>query len=140
MKKNFKRTMATLLVATTMAVSMGSINASAASWEASHVNVPGAPSSESTIDYITVYHRAAGATATCNYNNHSNTTATKGYTYIDCTNYTMTRVKLVKTDEDDCKPSVGSPTTDIAVNYKVSAYTPTSNDVFWTRGNIVKIS
>lgn len=48
--------------------------------------------------------------------------------------------KSANTDTKNCKPSVGSPTADISVNYKVSASTPTSNDVFWTKGNITKIS
>ena len=140
MKKTFKRTMAALLATATMAVGVGGISASATSWEASHVNVSGAPSSESTTDYITVANRSAGAKAVCNYNSHSNTTADTGYTYINCTNYTMTQVKIENTASKTCKPSVGSPTTDISVSYKVSASTPTSNDVFWTRGNITKIS
>ena len=130
------------IVASAMCVTgtISAISASATSWEASHVNVPGAPGSESKVAYITVYHRAAGATATCNYNSHSNSRATTGTTTIRCTSHTMSDKTITKTSSTTCNPNVGAPYNDIAVNYKVSAYTPTSNDVFWSKGNIVKRS
>ncbi|MCD7716091.1 MAG: hypothetical protein LUG56_05340 [Lachnospiraceae bacterium] len=140
MKKKTRKKMAALLTAAIFSFGLGSINAGAASWTASHVNITGAPSSESTIDYITVYHRAAGASAVCNYNSHTNSAADGAYTYIGCTNYSMTTVSIYNIATKTCKPSVGSPTADIAVNYKISAKTLTANDTFWTKGNITKIS
>lgn len=140
MKRTFKKTIAALFAATTMAVGMSSLGVSAASWEASHVNVPGAPSSESTTAYVTVNHRAAGAKAVCNTNTHTNSSATTGTTTIHCVTYSMTDQKITKTGSATCKPDVGSPTVDVAVQYRISAYTPTSNDVFWSKGNITKIS
>lgn len=140
MKKTFKRTVIAILAAAIVVVGFGGVSVNAARWEASHVNVPGVPISESTIDYITVYHRAAGATAICNYNTHSNASAVIGYTYIDCTNYAMSQVEIKNTEDQPCKPFVGVPTTDIAVNYKITANTTTSNDIFWSKGNIIKVS
>lgn len=37
-------------------------------------------------------------------------------------------------------PSVGSPIANISVQYKVSAYTPTTNDTYNSQGNIVAIN
>lgn len=140
MNKKFKKILGGL-VASAMCVtgSVGVISASATSWEASHVNVPGAPSSASTIAEITVDHMAAGAMATCNYNSHSKSSATMGTTTIECKSHSMPEVTIVKTDSVKCKPNVGAPHYDIPVDYKVSAYTPTVNDVFWSKGNMEKI-
>lgn len=90
--------------------------------------------------YVTVNHRAAGAKAVCNTNTHTNSSATTGTTTIHCVTYSMTDQKITKTGSATCKPDVGSPTVDVAVQYRISAYTPTSNDVFWSKGNITKIS
>ncbi len=76
MKKTFKRTMAALLAAATMAVGFGGISASAASetvsWSARHVNVPGAPGSESKTGYATL--KASAETYTGSVNSMTNIT------------------------------------------------------------------
>lgn len=135
MNKTLRKITASIMAITTLAVGMTAISANAASWSASHVS--GAPGSASTTATLTVAHKAAGATAYCNYNTHTNTTAVTGYTRIDCTNYSMTQKQITNTGSVICNPSVGSPTTNISVGYKVSAYTPSSNDTFWTKGNII---
>jgi len=136
--KKFKKIIATMTAMTTIAVGMTGVGASAASWEASHVNEPGAPGSASTSPSVVVSHKAAGADAVCNTNIHSNSTATTGTTYIDCATYTMAQKSIVKTGSVVCNPNVGAPIVDVSVTYKVSAYTPTSSDVFWSKGNITK--
>lgn len=135
-KRTTRKGLAMLLVGASLM--LGSMSASAASWEASHVNQTGVPISASTIAHVIVYHRAAGAKATCNYNSHTNANATTGETRIECVNYTMTKQVIQKTGTADCKPNVGEPTVDVAVSYKVSAITPTAEDIFWSKGNIVK--
>ena len=135
----FKKTIAAVVAAATLVVGMGSLSASAAPWSASHVNMPGAPYSESTVDTVTVYQRDNGASAACNYNSHTNASATTGYTIIRCITYEMIEQRLENTETRTCDPHVGDPLVDIAVQYQVAASTPTSNDVFWTKGNIIKI-
>lgn len=58
MKKTFKRLIAIFMATTTMAVGFGGMGVSAASetvsWSARHVNVQGAPSSESRTGYATL--------------------------------------------------------------------------------------
>lgn len=100
----------------------------------------GAPSSEGVAKSIIVKQRAKGATATCNYSTHTNSKATTGYTYIRCENYTMTKKTITNTGKATCNPSVGSPIANISVQYKVSAYTPTTNDTYNSQGNIVAIN
>lgn len=78
--------------------------------------------------------------ATCNYSTHTNSKATTGYTYIRCENYTMTKKTITNTGKATCNPSVGSPIANISVQYKVSAYTPTTNDTYNSQGNIVAIN
>lgn len=135
MTGKIKKAIASVLAVASLSTCSVGISASAASWSASHIS-GGAPGSASTTAYLTVYHKAAGASAICNTNTHTNTTATTGYTYINCTNYSMTEKKITKTGSATCNPDVGSPTVNIAVNYRVSAYTPTSPDTFWSKGNI----
>lgn len=48
----------------------------------------------------------------------------------------MDQITITKTGSAICAPDVGSPIVNIAVNYKVSAYTPASPDTFWTKGNM----
>ncbi len=144
MKRVFKNTLAALIAATTLTVGVGSINANAevstsAPWSASHVNVYGAPSSASTSPVVIIKQREV-ATAVCNSVSHSNTSAYTGYTYIDCVSHTMQQVTIKNTDLKECKPDVGSPLIDIEVQYKVSATTTSSSDVFWSYGTISKKS
>lgn len=134
-----KKTIAVLMAALIATVGMGEISASATSWSASHANYPGAPSNEGVSPTITVKHRKAGATAICNYATHTNSTAITGYTYIHCANYSMTTKTIKNTNKATCNPDVGTPTVDISVQYRISAYTPTSSDTFNSKGNITKI-
>lgn len=135
-----RKRIAALGASLVLAVSMMSISASAASWFASHVNLPGMPSNTGAKAYVVVYHRAKGAKATCNYNTHTNAGATTGYTTIECITYYMSSKTIPNLGYKNCNPSVGSPNTDIYVQYYVTAYTPTYNDEFQSKGNIVKIS
>lgn len=143
MKRNFKRTLAALIATTTLTVGIGSINANAAStsasWSASHVNVYGAPSSSSTSPVVEIMQSDEGAKAVCNSVSHSNTDAYIGYTYINCTNYSMQEVTIRNTNPGYCYPSVGFPLVDIPVKYKVTASTTSYPDVFWSRGTITKL-
>jgi len=139
MTKKLKRIFVGIMAAAICIIgSMSSISASATSWRASHVNTPGAPTSESRIDYITVYQDENGALAICNHNTHSNASATIGITTINCVSHDMSSATIYKTNSTSCYPNVGDPNYDIPVVYKVSAYTPTYNDIFWSKGNIVK--
>lgn len=135
----FVKQLTATIVAAAMATSMA-VSVSAVSWDAIHVNQPGAPTSASTEAQVTVYHRAAGAKATCTSVSHTNSSGLTGYTRIYCDNYTLSPspISITNTDVAICVPMVGSPTTDIAVEYTIVAYTPYSNDTFRTKGNIVK--
>lgn len=138
--KKFKKTMSVLAVALIAALGIGGANVGATSWAVSHANYSGAPSSEGVAKSIIVKQRAKAATATCNYSTHTNSKATTGYTYIRCENYTMTKKTITNTGKATCNPSVGSPIANISVQYKVSAYTPTTNDTYNSQGNIVAIN
>lgn len=144
MTKKLKRIFVGIMAAAICIVgSMSSISASAEDltskpWSASHVTKPGAPSSDSRIDRVVICHKAPGAIATCNYNSHTNPSATNGITTISCFSHAMSSVTINKTDSRTCKPSVGAPQTDIEVIYYVSAYTSSYNDIFWSKGNIKK--
>ena len=116
--KKFKKTMSVLAVALIAALGIGGANVGATSWAVSHANYSGAPS----------------------YSTHTNSKATTGYTYIRCENYTMTKKTITNTGKATCNPSVGSPIANISVQYKVSAYTPTTNDTYNSQGNIVAIN
>ncbi len=137
MKNTFKKIAASVMAVASLAVGIVGMSANAVAWEASHVS-GGAPGSASKTAYITVWHQGNGANANCNYNSHSNANAVTGYTYINCTNYTMAEKKITNTGSVVCNPSVGSPTTKISVGYRVSAYTPTAPDTFWSKGNITE--
>lgn len=135
----FKKTIAAVVAAATLTVGMGSLSASAEPWSASHVNVPGVPYSESTVDTVTIYQKAKGANAICNYNTHTNVNATDGTTIIRCVTHSMTEQRIPNLNSEICEPDVGNPLVEIAVTYQIAASTPTSNDVFWSKGNIIKI-
>lgn len=141
MKRTFKKTIAALIAATTMAVGMSSLGASAADFKVSHVNVPGAPSSESKTANVTVAHRSAGATATVSSCYNTDGSGTTGKTYFNCVTYSnMGRVTIENLGAATLKPSIGNPSVDINITYKVSASTPNSQNVFWSSGSIVKKS
>lgn len=135
MKKRLTMLMAVLFAT----VSLGKSAVFAASWQASHYNYPGAPDSASNVAYVTVYQGSLGAKAVCNYNSHSNTSATTGKTIIECTSHAMSPCTLIKTDYGFCKPDVGNPTPGVTVNYVVTAETSTMNDVFWSKGTITAL-
>ena len=52
----------------------------------------------------------------------------------------MTKKTITNIGKATCNPSVGSPIANISVQYKVSAYTPTTNDTYNSQGNIVAIN
>lgn len=137
-----KKIMAAIIAVTTMAISMNAVSTSASNttdtWEVSCVTVPGASSGDSKIDYPVVYHKQAGVNAYCNSNTHTNTSAVTGYTKIECVTYSMDAKTITNTGSKICMPNVGEPNVDIYVKYKVSATTPYSNDIFWSKGTLVK--
>ncbi len=135
----FKKLTAGLMAAAILTVGMGSYTANAEPWATSHVNMPGAPYSESTVAYVTIYQKGAGARAVCNYNSHTNANATTGTTTIHCLTYTMTPQMITQTGSVECHPNVGEPISDISVRYQIYATTPTDSDIFWSKGNINRI-
>lgn len=132
-KRTTRKGLAMLMVGATLM--LGSLSVSAASWEASHVNQTGVPISASKTAYITVYHKADGATAHCNSMTHTNA-STGGETKIECVNYQMSPVVITDYLNHTCSPSIGTPTVAVAVSYKVSAKTYTAEDIFWSKGTI----
>lgn len=141
MNNKFKKILVGIVASAMCAMgSMGAISASAADFKVSHVNVPGAPSSESTTKLVTIGHRAAGATATVSGCENTDGSSTTGKTYFDCNTYKMDRVTIKDKGTDTLNPSVGSPNVDVNVTYKVSAYTPNSQNTYWSWGTIVKKS
>lgn len=112
--------------------------AEAANWEVSGVNMKGVPQSTSKVQYVKVAHRAAGAGAVCNYNSHTNQYGSSGITYFECTNYYMTKPSIKNIGEAVLTPDVGRPVKDISVTYKVYAKSNSDNDVFWSKGYILK--
>lgn len=134
-----KKITAVCMAALMAVVGMGQITVNAASWSASHANYPGAPSNEGTVTSVKVVQNTKGVLVTCNYNTHTNPKATKGYTYISCPNYTMSKKRITNLNKVTCVPAVGKIKTEIAVLYRITAHTPTSNDTFNSKGTIVKI-
>lgn len=121
MKKTFKRTMAALLATATMAVGMGGISASAASetvsWSARHVNVQGAPSSESQTGYATL--KAAAETYTGDVTSMSDITNRK--LTLSSTTHTMSNGPIVYNNEGDETWTISGTISN--VTYKMVAYT-----------------
>ena len=127
------------MATTTMAVGMSSMGVSAAKFTVSHVNVPGAPTSESKTANVTVAHRAAGATAYVSSCYNTDGSGTTGKTYFNCVTYSsMGRVTIENMGSATLKPSIGNPSVDVNITYRVSAYTPNSQNVFGSSGSIVK--
>ena len=132
-----KKITAMLLFVTIMASYSFAVNYSD-SWQASHAYYPGAPGGSGVTDYPELFQRASGATAYCNFNSHTNASATSGTTYISCETYSMTSVSIYNLGSASCNPNVGAPLTDIYVKYKVTCQTPTPYDTFVSKGNIIK--
>lgn len=121
MKKTFKRTMAALLATATMAIGVGGISASAASesanWSARHVNVLGAPSSESYDGYATL--KASAETYTCDVTSMSDITNRK--LTLSSTTHTMSTGPIVYNNEGDESWTISGTIGN--VTYKMVAYT-----------------
>lgn len=138
MKKNFKRTMATLLAATTMAVSMGSINASAYNysepWETHHTEA-GAPVYSGQSDSVAIVYSVKGST--CYQNSvDSSVNGGSGYVYVTCDNGTMNSIKMYRADKEKvCKPTYTGAITCSA--YTLRAYSTTSGATYTCSGNMV---
>ena len=79
------------------------------------------------------------ARASCTSISHTNAYATIGYSYISCLNYSMTKKTITNTGSVTCNPNNGDPLMNITVNYRVSSYSPASNDTFISSGSISKI-
>lgn len=140
-KKMAKKGLALLLTGATLV--LGSLSVSAADWTAIHVNMQGAPMNASTTAYVTIYHGVHGALVRCTSASHSNPAGTTGKEYVECTSHPMvvdnnSYLTIVSTGSGVCTPNIGSPLRDIPVSYKISAATPVINDIYETRGNIVK--
>lgn len=146
MKGLFKKTVAvTLTAATVLVAGMGgrgveaAVNASTSeSWEVSCVNMTGVPPSTSKSQTVTVLQGKDGTIAVCNFNSHTNKSATLGYTFINCVSHSMTQQKITNLGSVICKPDVGSPTDEIPVVYRIDATTPSTDDIFWSKGTISK--
>lgn len=140
--KMLKKISITLVLCAAVCCCLYSVHSKAAtssSWSASHVNVPGVPSYESTTADITISHGKKGATAICNSVSHTNSGAYTGYTYVSCYTYSMSRLTITNTGSVTCLPSVGDPLVDVSVRYIIGAGTPTSNDTYRCSGSISKI-
>ena len=79
------------------------------------------------------------ARASCTSISHTNAYATVGYSYIRCLNYSMTKKTITNTGSVTWNPNNGDPIMNITVNYRVSSYSPASNDTFISSGSISKI-
>lgn len=109
-------------------------------WSALGRYVIGAPTSvNSEPDYFSIWHNDDGAVATMSGITHT-TPGASATTTIHCENYTMTDVSFAdyQTSSAYTSPSVGSPTKDIEVEYRVYVVTNTVGDTVVSTGNIAK--
>ncbi|MCM1062203.1 MAG: hypothetical protein NC452_18215 [Eubacterium sp.] len=122
MKRITKRTIASILVAATMAMGIGSLCVSAASqtvdWSARCVNIPGAPGSESKTGYATL--KASGETYTGTVTEMSDIT-NRSLT-LSCTTHTMSTGPIVYNNTGTRTWTISGETT-VDVTYKMVAYT-----------------
>lgn len=108
-----------------------------ATWHARYVNASNAPAEANYVDHVTIWQKKS-ATATCSSASHSITTAYTGEARIACENYAMTQVVIQGLGTAQCLPAVGEPLQLIEVKYAISAYTPTTDDVYDCGGSIFK--
>ncbi|MDR0919106.1 MAG: hypothetical protein LBM93_07645 [Oscillospiraceae bacterium] len=136
MKKLKKLLAVVLAVGTLSTISAMNVGAAtSAPWTAKCVNINGAGGTSS--DTVTISQYQKGATAICNYSTHTVATATTGITTINCLTYSMSSKTITNIGSVILSPNV-VPLIDINVSYRVSAYSPTPSDVFWSKGNIIK--
>lgn len=121
MKRTFKKTIAVLIAATTMAVGMSSLGASAASesvnWSARHVNVQGAPGSESRTGYATLKASAETYTGSVD----SMTDITNRSLTLSSTTHTMSTGSIVYNNTGTRTWTISGEIGNVA--YKMVAYT-----------------
>lgn len=104
-------------------------------WDARHVNIQGAPSNLGYSDYLVVASYG-WLKATCNYNTHTNASATKGVTTITCETFAMNSQSITNLGSVYLYPSIIGAKVPVNARFKVTAHTGYINDTFTSKGTV----